>query len=348
MNKIIQTAIASFGMSGQVFHGPCLKATPNFNIKKILERSKNLSVEKYPEAQIVRSYEEILSDNEIELVIVNTPDVFHFEMTKAALLAGKNVVVEKPFAQTIDEAKELAELAKSKNKMLTIYQNRRWDGDFMTVKKLIEDGLLGRLVEFESHYDRYRNFIQEGTWKEESGNKAGVLYNLGSHMVDQVLVLFGKPVSVTAHLQILRTGGIVKDYYDIRLQYDGFAALLKSSYLVREPGPRYSAHGTLGSFQKWGIDPQEEALKKGLLPGGTDWGTEPESDWGILHTEKDGKVIYEKRVTIPGNYSIFYQKVYEAIVFGKKPPVKPEEAILTQEILEYCEQSNNEKRTIYI
>ena len=348
MERIINTALASYGMSGQVFHGPGLKVNPKFRIKSILERAKNLSAEKYPEARIVRSYEEILSDPNIELVVVNTPDVFHYEMGKAALLAGKHVVVEKPFAQTLEEARELAQLAKDTKRMLTVYQNRRWDGDFLTVKKIIEDGVLGRLVEFESHYDRYRNFIQEGTWKEEGGDKSGVLYNLGPHMIDQVLVLFGRPLSVTAHLQTLRTGGKVTDYYDIRLQYDGFAALLKCSYLVREPGPRYSVHGTLGSFHKWGIDPQEEALKAGKLPDSADWGTEPESDWGILHSEKEGHGFWQKMETIPGNYSVFYEKVYDAIVHRKEPPVKPEEALLTQEILELCVLSDREKRTVFV
>jgi predicted dehydrogenase len=348
MERVINTALTSFGMSGQVFHGPCLKVNRTFRINRILERTKNLSAEKYSEARIARSYKEILSDPDIELVVVNTPDAFHYEMAKAALLAGKHVVVEKPFAQTLEEAKELIRLAKDTKRMLTVYQNRRWDGDFLTVKKLIEDGVLGRLVEFESHYDRYRNFIQEGTWKEEAGDKTGVLYNLGPHMIDQALVLFGNPLSVTAHLQTLRTGGKVTDYYDIRLQYSGFAVLLKCSYLVREPGPRYSVHGTLGSFHKWGIDPQEEALKAGQLPVSKGWGTEPESDWGILHSEKDGQSFRQEIETIPGNYSIFYEKVYDAIVHQKEPPVKPEEALLTQEILELCELSNREKRTVFL
>lgn len=348
MVQIIQTGIASFGMSGQVFHGPTLKVNPKFNIKMILERRKNLSAEKYPESQIVRSYNEILADPEIDLVIVNTPDIYHYEMAKAALLAGKHVVVEKPFTQTKDEAIELIEIAKKNILILSVYQNRRWDGDFLTVKKIIEDGILGRLVEFESHYDRYRNYIQDGTWKEEELGHAGVLYSLGSHMIDQALVLFGRPQSVTAHLKTVRTNGKIPDYYDIRLQYHDFAALLKCSYLVREPGPRYSVHGTLGSFQKWGLDPQEEALKAGLLPGSPGWGKEPESDWGILHTEIDNKIYKVRQETVPGDYTIFYSRLYDAILNGEEPPVKAEEALLTQEILEYCIQSNQEKKTIFI
>lgn len=346
MSMKIQTALTSYGMSGAVFHGPSLKSNPNFEVKSVLERSKNLSNELFPEAAIVRNYTDILNDDTIDLVVVNTPDYLHYDMCKQALNAGKHVVVEKPFTQTVEQADELIALAKKKNLVLTVYQNRRLDGDFLTVKKIIEEGLLGRIVELESHYDRFRNFIQANTWKEEGIDRVGVLYNLGSHMVDQVICLFGLPKSVTAHLAALRTEGKVTDYYDIRLQYDGFAALLKSSYLVREPGPRYSLHGTLGSFQKWGIDPQEEALKAGAFPEGPEWGIEPESAWGIIHTEKNGEIIREKMETIPGNYGLFYDNVYRAITTGDELLVKPEESRDCLRILEACLLSNKEQRTI--
>ncbi|PTN09194.1 putative dehydrogenase [Mangrovibacterium marinum] len=342
----IQTAIASYGMSGMVFHGPSLKANPDFEVRSILERSKNRSAALFSEATIVRNYAALLDDPRIKLVVVNTPDYLHYEMCKQALLAGKHVVVEKPFTQTVEQANELIALANEKGLVLTVYQNRRWDGDFLTVKKIITEGLLGRLVEFESHFDRYRNFIQADTWKEEGIDRVGVLYNLGSHAVDQALNLFGMPGAVTAHLATLRTGGRVPDYYDIRLQYDGFAALLKSSYLVREPGPRYSLHGTLGSYQKWGIDPQEEALKAGQLPGGSGWGEEPESAWGMLHTEKDGQPIRQKMETIRGNYALFYENVYGAITNGESLLVKPEESRDCLRVLEACLLSDQEQRTI--
>jgi len=348
MTQKIQTALASFGMSGMVFHGPSLKANSSFRISKILERSKNLSAANYPDATIVREYTEILNDPSIDLVIVNTPDHLHYDMCKQALLSAKHVVVEKPLTQTVEQADELIALAKVRGLVLTVYQNRRWDGDFLTVKKLLEEGALGRLVEFESHFDRYRNFIQPNTWKEKGIDRVGVLYNLGSHMVDQVINLFGMPRAVTAHLDTLRTDGIVPDYYDIRMQYDGFAALLKSSYLVREPGPRYSLHGTLGSFQKWGIDPQEEALKNGEMPGNDNWGMEPEEAWGLLHTEKNGKVIRQRVETVPGNYGMFYENLLEAIENGADLLVKPEESRDCLKILEACLLSDKEKRTILL
>jgi len=346
MNKVIQTALASFGMSGMVFHGPSLKVNPNFHIHSILERTKNLSAKSYPEAKIVRSYEALINQKEIDLVIVNTPDIFHYEMCKQALEAGKHVVVEKPFTHEVEQANELIQLAQKKNKVLSVYQNRRWDGDFLTVKKVIETGMIGRLVEFESHFDRYRNYVQPGTWKEAGDKRHGVLFNLGSHMVDQVLQLFGLPKSVTAHLDILRQDGEVYDYYDIRLQYEGFAAILKSSYLVREPGPRYSLYGTLGTFHKWGIDPQEEHLKAGRLPDEEGWGTEPEENWGLINTEWNGLNYRGTVETLSGDYKVFYENLYDVLINGKALAVQPEESRDVIHILNCCQQSHGEKRTI--
>jgi len=342
----IQTAIASFGMSGQVFHGPFLKVNPGFNVKSIWERSRELSKKLFPDALIVREFDDLLNDRELELIIVNTPDPLHYEMAKKALQAGKHVVVEKPFVWNASEADDLIRESKANQRLLTVYQNRRWDGDFLTVQKILNSGMLGQLVEFESHFDRYRPAIAPDTWKEESENYGGVLFNLGSHMVDQALVLFGMPEAVTAHLHIHRTGGKVVDYYDIRLDYSTCSAILKCSYLVREEGPRYILHGTDGSFLKWGIDPQEEMLKKGMLPGGEGWGSDPEELWGILNAGKDHSAIREKIPTLPGNYKAFYDNLYEAIRMGKPLAVKPEEAANGIRILELCLQSKRERRTV--
>jgi scyllo-inositol 2-dehydrogenase (NADP+) len=346
MEHPIQTAIASFGMSGQVFHGPFLKVNPQYKVRKIAERSKMISKSFFPEAEIVRSFEDILGDKEIELVIVNTPDRFHYEMAQMALKADKHVVVEKPFTFTVEEADDLISLAEERGKLLTVYQNRRWDGDFLTIRKIVETGVLGQLVEFESHFDRYRPAIAPSTWKEEEGEYAGVLYNLGSHMVDQALVLFGMPEAVTAHLRIMRNEGRVIDYYDIRLHYPAFAALLKCSYLVKEEGPRYILHGTNGSFLKWGIDPQEEILKTGVIPGGDSWGKEPESTWGILNAQDNNVGQIQRIPTEKGNYQAFYDNLAEAIRYGQPLAVKPEEARNVIRILELAIESNREKRTI--
>jgi predicted dehydrogenase len=348
MSTPIKTAIASYGMSGQVFHGPLLKVNNNFEVVQILERSKNISKDIFPNASIVRSFDEILQNPDVELVIINTPDVLHFEMAKQAIEAGKHIVVEKPVARKSAEAEELLQLAKSKGVVFTVYQNRRWDGDFRTVQKVINEAKFGRLIEFESHFDRYRTFIAPNTWKEKGDEYSGVLYNLGSHMVDQVYVLFGKPMLVTAHLKIVREGGVVSDYYDIRLEYKGFAAILKCSYLVKDPGPRYTIHGEYGTFYKSGIDPQEGTLKTGKLPEGEDWGMEPVEEWGTLVYEEAGEDVEELIETLPGCYPVFYENVYDAIRNGAELFVKPEEAIEVLGILEACILSNREKRTIVL
>jgi predicted dehydrogenase len=348
MNNSIKTAIASFGMSGLVFHGPALKVNPGFNVISILERSKNSSKKLFPDVTVVRSYNDILENKDIELVIVNTPDKFHYDMAKLAILSGKHVVVEKPVTLNSAQAEELLALAREKGVVFTVYQNRRWDGDFRTVQKVLAENKLGRLIEFESHFDRYRTYITPETWKEEGDQYSGVLYNLGSHMVDQAYVLFGKPLAVTAHLKIVRTAGIVTDYYDIRIEYEKFAALLKCSYLVKKPGPRYILHGEYGTFYKSGIDPQEEILKAGNLPVGESWGTDPVGEWGKLFYEKDGKDFEEVIETLPGNYNIFYNNVFDAIRNNTELFVKPEEAVEVLKILEACLKSNREKRTVIL
>lgn len=348
MNSSINTAITSFGMSGLVFHGPALKVNPGFNVVSVLERSKNISKQMFPDVRIDRSFDEILNNEAIELVIINTPDKFHYEMARLALLKGKHIVVEKPVTLKSKQAEELVQIAREKDLVFTVYQNRRWDGDFRTVQKVLAENKLGRLIEFESHYDRYRTFITPDTWKEEGGEFAGVLYNLGSHMVDQVYVLFGKPLAVTAHLKIVRTGGVVTDYYDIRLEYKGFSAIVKCSYLVKNPGPRYSIYGEFGTFHKWGIDPQEELLKAGNLPIGNDWGKEPESEWGTIVYQENGIDFNEKIETLPGNYNLFYNNVFDAIRNGADLLVRPEDAVEVLKIVEACLESNKKKKTIYL
>jgi scyllo-inositol 2-dehydrogenase (NADP+) len=302
----------------------------------------------FPEAALVRSYEELLAVTEVELVIVNTPDEYHYDMTRQALLAGKHVVVEKPATPLRSMAENLFNLAQQKQLLLTVFQNRRFDGDFLTVQKVLANEYLGKIAEFESHYDRFRNWVDTSSWKENEGEYSGVLYNLGSHMVDQVHCLFGLPLAVTAHLKILRSGGKAVDYYDIRLDYQEFSAILKSSYLVKDPGPRYSIHGTAGSFHKWGIDPQEELLKAGKLPEGDSWGEEPEKFWGRMVYEKGGHTHDQYIKTFNGNYNLFYNNIHEVLRKGAEPLIKPEEVLNVLQILEACLESNRKRKTVVL
>ncbi len=342
----IKTGIASYGMSGLVFHAPLLHVNPGFEMVKIVERSNKGSKERYPYVSIARSFEELLQDDELELIIVNTPDATHYEYCKMAIEAGKDVVVEKPFTIKYEEAAELVELAKKNEQLLSVFQNRRWDGDFLTAKKVVQEELLGRLVSFESHFDRYRNFIKPNTWKEEPFGGAEIVYNLGSHMIDQAYDLFGMPINVSADIGVERTGGKVDDFYNIVLRYDSLHVSLKSSHMVREQGPRYILHGTEGSFLKWGLDPQEEALKDCRYPNEPNWGAEPKKLWGKLNTEMNGLHYTGRIETISGNYQTYYNNIYEVVRNNGKLIVKPEQSLDLMKIIEGAIESNKRGKAV--
>lgn len=344
--KKIKTALLSYGMSGEVFHGPLLAAHEGFEVVSVWQRNPQKAV-RHPCA-VVTDYKDILRDPAVELVVVNTPNETHYSYAQEALEADKHVIVEKPFTVTAHEADDLISLARSKNRLLSVFQNRRWDADFLTVRKVVEAKLLGKLVECEIHYDRFRNYIEPGTWKEEAKPGTGILYNLGSHLLDQALVLFGMPRYVDARMGIQRPGGRVDDFFDIRMEYQGFFVILKSSYLVKEQGPRFVLHGTEGSFIKSGIDPQEQALKDKKMPGTPGWGTEPEEWWGKLNTAIDGRPVEEAYETVPGNYLAYYDNIYGALREGKDLAVKPGEARNVIQLIEACQKSHRSRMAVQI
>jgi len=307
----INTALCSYGMSGLVFHGPLLEAHPGYKVTKILERNKHESKDKHPGSELVRNFDALIDDPDIELVVVNTPDHLHVDMATRAMEAGKNVVVEKPFTLKASEADHLIEIAEKQGVVLSVYHNRRWDGVFLTVKEVLASGKLGRLVDFEVHFDRFRNYIKE-SWKDQA-NGTGTLYNLGSHLVDQALTLFGIPDSLFCDTRMLRDGALTDDSYDLWLHYPEFKCMLRSSYLVREPGPSFMLHGTEGSFLAWGSDPQERDLKDGLIPGSDSWGVDPSFSHARINTDFEGEHIEGDYPLQAGNYMEYYDNIYEAI-----------------------------------
>jgi len=345
MKPVIRVGILSYGMSGKVFHAPLLRVNPGFVISKIMQRTGNSALEHYPEVTIVTDIREITNDPMIDLVIVNTPDHTHFDFAKTALEAGKHVVVEKPFVQKTEEGMALIALAEKMGKVLTVYQNRRWEGDFLTIRHIIGQKLLGRLVEYEAHFDRFRNYIRD-SWKEKPENNTGTLYNLGSHLVDQAIVLFGMPSAIKADLRNQRTGAQVDDLFDLSLEYPDIKVTLKGSYLVREQGPRYILHGTEGSFIKYGADPQEEALNAGRFPDESDWGREPEEKWGLLNTTLQGLHFRGKIETWPGCYQMFYNSLYETLVNGGELSVKPQESLNGIRIIQAAYISQQTQRAV--
>ena len=348
--EIIKVGLAAYGMSGQVFHAAFISTNPHFELCKIVERSKELSKERYPDATIVRSFEELIKDPAIELIVVNTPDSTHYEYARLALEAGKHVIVEKPFTSTTEEGEELIALAAEMGLMLSVYQNRRWDADFQTVQEIISKGLLGRLVEYESTFARYRNFIKPNTWKETGESGGGLTYNLGSHLIDQAIRLFGMPEAVFADIATMRTHGKVDDYFMIRFFRPSLApdvrVTLKASYLMREAEPRFVLHGTLGSYVKHGVDKQEAALLRGEMPDQPHWGEETEEEWGLIHTEIDGEEICRKYPGISGNYGGFYQNIYEHLRLGEALQTGARDILNVIRVIEAAYQSQREGKVI--
>jgi predicted dehydrogenase len=346
MKDEIVVGLIGYGMAGQVFHAPVIHSVPELRLKKIVERHGNQSKERYPRVEIVRDVSELLEDDEIELIVVATPNSSHFELARQSLMTGKHVVVDKPFTNTSAQAQELIELAKAQKRVITVHHNRRWDGDFLTVQKLIDGNVPGRLAEYESHFDRFRSQVRSGAWREEEGEGSGIMFDLGSHLIDQAQVLFGLPGSITADVRIQRDKAKAVDNFEVILDYDDLKVTLKATMLARQPGPRFLLYGTEGSFVKYGLDPQEESLKNGHTPTEPGWGEEPKEQWGRLNTRL-GELHVEGVVeTLPGCYQAFYQNVADAIRGRAELAVKPEEARDTIRIIELAMQSSREKRTV--
>ena len=342
----INTAICSVGMSGLVFHAPFISTHPGFNFYGVWERTKNLAQEKYPAVKVYRTLQEMLADECIELVVVNTPNNTHYNFAKEALLAGKHVICEKPFTVTVAQAEELIKLAASEQKILSVFQNRRYDSDYKTIQSILNEKLLGNIVEAEFHFDRYKEQLSPKLHKETAGTGTGALYDLGAHLIDQALQLFGMPNAVFADIAAMRPISQVDDYFELLFYYPSFRVRTKGSYQVREALPGYIIHGSKGSFIKPKTDVQEVQLQAGLLPSDTDFGIEPETEQGLLHTELNGEIIKKYIPSLKGNYMTYYEGIYQAIRNNAPVPVTAEDGKKVIIIIEAAFKSNKEKRVI--
>jgi predicted dehydrogenase len=342
----INVGLIGTGSAAHVFHIPVIRSVPELRLKTVVDRHGERNYG--PGVAVVRDAATLWQDPEIDLVVIATPNASHFELARQSILANKHVVVDKPFTTTSEQARQLIDLAHAHNRIISVHQNRRWDGDFLTIRKLLNAKLLGRLVEYESHYDRFRNQLRPGAWREAAGEGTGILFDLGSHLIDQALVLFGLPQMITADIRIQRDNGKADDNFELILHYDQLKVTLKAGMLVREPGPRFILHGADGSFIKRGLDPQEEALKRGLTPAEPNWGQEPKAHWGTLNTQL-GVLHMEGQIeTAAGCYQGFYQNVAGAIRGREELAVKPEEAMNTIRIIELAFQSSEQKRSLQV
>ena len=342
----LQVGLIGFGLAGRIFHAPIIRAVPGLRLSAILQRDGDEASRRYPDVRVVRTVEEMLAITSIGLVVIATPNSSHHTLAAQCLEAGRHVVVDKPFTTAYEEAVELIRIATRTKRLITVFQNRRWDGDFRTVRRLVEQQSLGRTVLFESRFERYRPNLRPGAWREGSEPGSGILFDLGSHLLDQALVLFGAPLALSADVRSEREGAAADDAFDIMLHYPIMRALLRSTMLACEAGPRFVLHGTKGSYVKHGLDPQEEALARGETPRDSSWGSEPEESWGTLTLAQDGTVTGKKVATEAGDYRRYYENVRDAILSGAPPDVTPRQALTVMRLLELARESSRQRRTL--
>lgn len=343
--KTIQVGLAGFGMSGQIFHAPFISADSRFTLKKVYERTSDKSKQAYPSVEVVRTFDELLAED-IGLVVVSTPNQYHVPMAAQAMKAGKSVIVEKPVAATSREADELCKLAKAENVLFSVYQNRRLDGDFLTVKKLIENGQLGEVVDYECHFDRFVRGQSKKQWKRDGGKGIDLLYDIGIHLIDQAYSLFGMPDEVYADMRKQREESSGIDNFEVCLYYQDKKIILSASEVVAMSGPHFMVHGRKGSFLKYGQEGQEGRLLKGMHPGISEWGQDDEGSFGTLYTVTNEGILSKKIATEIGNYGRYYDNIYQAMTCGAELIVKPEETVQVLQIVETAQESQNQKRRI--
>jgi scyllo-inositol 2-dehydrogenase (NADP+) len=343
---VVNTALLSFGFSGRVFHAPFVEAHPGFRLAGCWERSNKALTRSYPSAKSYDSLEQVLADPEIDLVVVNTPTATHYEFTRLALEHGKHVLVEKAFTSTADEAIRLAALAQEKHRKLAVYQNRRWDSDFLSVRGVLDEGRLGDIVEANLAFSRFNPALSPKAHREEPNPGAGIVKDLGPHLIDQALVLFGMPDALFADIGVTRTGSRVDDYFDILLWYGEQRVHLKSGCLFRQPTPEYTFFGKCGSFIKARSDVQEAHLQQGIAPDDPDFGREPDSAAGRLYTVDNGHAEAEDIVAPRGNYLEFYEGLHRAITRDGSEPVTAADGIRVMQVIDAAFRSQREGRVV--
>ncbi|WP_417431135.1 Gfo/Idh/MocA family oxidoreductase [Halpernia sp.] len=350
--QLIKVALCAFGMSGKVFHAPFLKEHPGFFMSAIVERNKEESKNKYPNATIYKSVEDMLQNADVDLVVVNTPVQLHFIHVKLALEARKNVIVEKPFCVSLAEAEELVNLAKEKNLFLSVYQNRRFDRDYLQVQKILEEGKLGKIKEVEIRFDRYRTEASEKEHKENPELKgSGAVHDLGSHLIDQATQLFGFPKKLFADVFSMKGDAFANDYFEIILYYKNeLRVRLKSSVFTKEAHFAYMLHGEKGSFLQERSDTQEMELVPGIIPNiAKDWTKNLIEPDGILnYLDENGRWKRELMTSEAGDYMNYYQEIYEHIVFGEKLPSPGFEILQNMRIIEAVLKSSTKEKVIYL
>lgn len=339
----LRVGLIGNGYAGATIHVPLIPAVDGLRLVRIATaRPDSVAL---PGVDAVATPTQLIEAADIDLVVIATPNTTHADLARQALLAGKHVVLEKPFTVTSAEAQELLRIAAAKQRVLSVFHNRRWDSDFLTLRRCIDAGLLGEVHSYQAHFNRYRPQVR-ARWREQDIPGSGALYDLGSHLIDQALVLFGMPSTVTAHVATQRTGGQAVDYFHLLLGYRACKVVLESGAVVREPGPRFQVHGSRGSFIKSGFDPQEEALKLGRRPGDAGFGEEDAASAARLVTDCEGLALTATLPSLAGDYAAFYRGMRDAILHGGPVPVPGGEALNVIRLIELALQSHLERRSV--
>ncbi|MFM2036299.1 MAG: hypothetical protein RL459_1564, partial [Pseudomonadota bacterium] len=343
---IINVAVVGYGMAGKVFHTPLIHGVPGLNLHTVVSTKPEVVLADWPEVCVRPNIDEVLADPDLHLVVIATSNTSHHPLAKAALLAGKHVVVDKPCTVTLAETEDLLAVAQQTGRMLTVFQNRRWDSDFLTLKGVLASGELGRIVHLESHFDRYRPEVPN-RWRDQNLPGSGLWHDLGAHVVDQALQLFGVPDSLLLDMACQREGAVVHDYFHAVLRYEsshpGLRVVLHAGALVGRSAPRFTVHGTRGSFQKMGLDVQEDALKKGSRPKVDalgDWGRDPRPGQMTVYTADGARELTAPEV--PGNYLQMYVQVRDHLRGLGPVPVTPTQVRQVMAMLERGIQSARE------
>lgn len=340
MTEPIRVGLAGFGLGGRAFHAPFIAANPRLALTHVLQRHRSDALAIHPGVTLVREFEELLDPSAaVQVVVIATPNPTHAPYARRALEAGKHVVVDKPFALSTEEARSIIETATRAGRLAAPYQNRRWDGDFLTVRALVDRRWLGTIEAFQSRFDRWRPGIASGRWKEEPAPGAGLLYDLGPHLIDQCIALFGMPEKVSADVGSDRPGSLVDDRFDLALGYETLTAKLGAGLMAKEADARFRISGSKGHYVKQGVDPQEAPLRRGERPGGPEWGVESPEQWGALVAHIDGLRVEGVVRTLPGNYAGFYNNLCDAIEGIAPLAVTPEDALNTLRVIELAIES---------
>ena len=343
MSDNIRVGLIGYGYAGKTFHAPLIAGTPGMALAAVSSSDATKVHADWPSVPVVSEPKHLFNDPNIDLIIIPTPNDTHFPLAKAALEAGKHVVVDKPFTVTLSQARELDALAKSLGRLLSVFHNRRWDSDFLTVKRLLSEGTLGEILFFESHFDRFRPQVRN-RWREQAGPGSGIWYDLAPHLLDQAVNLFGLPVSMTVDLAQLRPGAQTTDYFHAVLSYPLRRIVLHGTMVAAAESARYIIHGTRGSYVKFGLDPQEDRLKNGERLPQEDWGYDMRD--GVVTRVEGEELVEETLLTIPGNYPAYYAAIRDALNGTGENPVPASQAIQIMELIELGIESAKHRATL--